>query len=71
MANEVRKLSPIQIGLLAIPCVAVLAIPWFNKAEPRLFGFPLFYWWQLIWVPLSSLFIAIVYKMGVSSGSED
>lgn len=71
MSKAVRKLRPIQIVLLAIPCVAVLAVPWFNRAEPRLFGMPFFYWWQLMWVPLSSVFIGIVYKMATPSGSRD
>ena len=71
MPTAVRKLRPIQIILLAIPCVAVLVVPWFNRVEPRLFGFPFFYWWQLLWVPLSGVFIAIVYKMGVPSGDGD
>ncbi|MDE2094931.1 MAG: DUF3311 domain-containing protein [Burkholderiales bacterium] len=67
--NGVRKLGPLQIILLAIPCVAVLVVPWFNTLEPALFGIPFFYWWQLVWVPLSGVFIAIVYKMVVPSGS--
>ncbi|MDE2119914.1 MAG: DUF3311 domain-containing protein [Betaproteobacteria bacterium] len=66
-----RKLGPLAVLLLAIPCVAVLAVPWFNTDQPELFGMPFFYWWQLLWVPLSSLFIGIVYKMVVSSGSGD
>lgn len=67
--NGVRKLGPLQIILLAIPCVAVLVVPWFNTLEPALFGIPFFYWWQLVWVPLSGVFIGIVYKMVVPSGS--
>ncbi|OZB71244.1 MAG: hypothetical protein B7X36_12790 [Thiomonas sp. 14-64-326] len=49
----------------------MLAIPYFNKLEPSVFGIPFFYWWQLVWVPLSGVFIAIVYKMVVPSGSGD
>ena len=66
-----RKLGPVQLILLAIPCVAVLAVPWFNTQDPALFGIPFFYWWQLAWVPLSGVFIAIVYKMVVPPGSGD
>jgi hypothetical protein len=51
--------------------VAVLVVPWFNADEPRLFGIPFFYWWQLLWVPLSSVFIALVYKTVVPPGSGD
>ena len=69
--NTVRTLGPLQIFLLAVPCVAVLAVPWFNILEPSAFGIPFFYWWQLVWVPLSGVFIAMVYKMVVPSGSGD
>lgn len=69
--DSVRKLGPLQVALLAIPCIAVLVVPWFNTLEPALFGIPFFYWWQLGWVPLSGVFIAIVYKMVVPSGSGD
>jgi len=30
--------------------------------EPTLFGFPFFYWYQLAWVPISSLLIWLVYR---------
>jgi uncharacterized protein DUF3311 len=57
-----RKLGPLQLVLLAIPCIAVLAVPVYNRLEPTLFGMPFFYWWLLMWVPLSGVFIGIVYK---------
>lgn len=66
-----RKLGPLQVILLAIPCIAVLVAPFYNAVDPGLFGIPFFYWWQLLWVPLSGVFIAIVYKMVVPSGSGD
>lgn len=62
-----RKLGPLQVVLLAIPCIAVLAVPFYNRLEPTLFGVPFFYWWLLMWVPLSSVFIGIVYKMVATS----
>jgi hypothetical protein len=49
--------------LLLIPIVAVLWVPWYNAVEPRFLGFPFFYWYQLMWVPLSAVVIAIVYRM--------
>ena len=33
-----------------------------NFLEPALFGFPFFYWYQLAWVPISSLLIWLVYR---------
>ncbi len=47
--------------LLLIPYVALAWVPFYNKSMPVLFGFPFFYWYQLIWVPLTSLLTYIVY----------
>ena len=43
--------------LLLIPCIAALAVPFYNVIEPTLFGFPFFYWFNLLLVPVSVLFI--------------
>jgi len=47
--------------LLLVPCVVALATPLYNTVEPRLFGFPFFFWFQLLLVPLSALFIWAAY----------
>jgi hypothetical protein len=47
--------------LLVIPFVAVLWVPFYNGVEPRLWSIPLFYWYQLVWVLLSTVLIGIVY----------
>jgi hypothetical protein len=36
--------------------------PFYNFQEPALFGFPFFYWYQLAFVPISSLLIWLVYR---------
>lgn len=48
--------------LLAIPCVATLAVPLYNNIEPRLLGFPLFYWVQIALIPLTAAFIYAAYR---------
>jgi len=40
----------------------LLWVPFYNFMEPTLFGFPFFYWYQLAWVPISSLLIWLVYR---------
>jgi hypothetical protein len=57
--------------LLLIPCLAILAIPFYNRVEPRLFGFPFFYWYQFLWVVLSSAITALVYSKVRKSHGED
>jgi Protein of unknown function (DUF3311) len=48
--------------ILLIPYVGLLWVPFYNHVEPRLFGFPFFYWYQLLWVPISALLTWIVYR---------
>jgi hypothetical protein len=48
--------------LLLVPFIGLLWVPFYNSVEPSLFGFPFFYWYQLAWVPITSLIIWLVYK---------
>jgi hypothetical protein len=48
--------------LLLVPFIGLLWVPLYNFAEPSLFGFPYFYWYQLAWVPITSLLIWLVYR---------
>lgn len=48
--------------LLLIPFFALLAVPLYNAREPVLWGFPFFYWYQLLWLPLSALITFLVYR---------
>jgi uncharacterized membrane protein len=52
-----------MVKLLLLPVfVIALAVPFFNRAGPALFGFPFFYWYQMAAVPVCSLLIFIVYR---------
>ncbi|MEW6436469.1 MAG: DUF3311 domain-containing protein [Pseudomonadota bacterium] len=48
--------------LLMLPTLATLFVPLYNIAEPRLFGFPFFYWFLIVLIPLSSLLTYLVYR---------
>ena len=48
--------------LLALPFIGLLWVPFYNQETPTLFGFPFFYWYQFLWVPITSLLIWIVFK---------
>ena len=50
--------------LLLLPCIAALAVPFYNSIEPELFGFPFFYWFNLVLVPVSVVFIYAASKLG-------
>jgi hypothetical protein len=40
--------------LLAIPLAALLIVGLYAQDSPELWGFPFFYWYQLLWVFLAS-----------------
>jgi hypothetical protein len=49
--------------LLVIPIVVPLIPALFNAIEPKLFGFPLFYWLQLTFIALGVATTTVVYQM--------
>jgi Na+/proline symporter len=46
--------------LLLVPFVALLWVPFYNRIDPVFFGIPFFYWYQFLWVFLTSVIIIIV-----------
>jgi hypothetical protein len=48
--------------LLLPPFIAMLWVPSYNATEPGWEGIPFFYWYQLLWIPLSAVLIGIVYR---------
>jgi hypothetical protein len=54
--------SPPMRLLLLLPFIGLLWVPFYNFENPTLFGFPFFYWYQLMWVPITSLLIWLVYR---------
>ena len=47
--------------LLALPYVGLLWPSWYTRTEPSLWGFPFFYWYQFLWVPISALLTGVAY----------
>ncbi|WP_405011642.1 DUF3311 domain-containing protein [Kitasatospora sp. NBC_01539] len=48
---------------LAVPVVVMLWVSSYTKATPELGGVPFFYWYQLMWVPVSALFTVGAYVL--------
>ncbi len=55
------RASPLRMLFLVI-LAATLAVPFFNKVNPTLFGFPFFYWYQIVCVPIASILIFIIFR---------
>jgi hypothetical protein len=54
--------------LLLVPLL-VLVTPLYNSDEPRLFGFPFFYWGQFLFIPLGVICVAVVYRKTKNIGA--
>jgi hypothetical protein len=48
--------------LLLVPLIGTLIPTLYNQEDPTLGGIPFFYWYQLLWVPLSVVVTGIVYR---------
>jgi hypothetical protein len=52
----------LAIIIFLVIFVINLAVPFYNRTGPALFGFPFFYWYQMVAVPVSSLLIYVVFR---------
>ncbi|EPZ44180.1 DUF3311 domain-containing protein [Alicyclobacillus acidoterrestris] len=49
--------------LLLLPLVGTLIPPIYSSETPELWGIPFFYWYQMLWVIISSVITLIVYAI--------
>jgi hypothetical protein len=56
----VRKFRYIRL-LLLVPYLALIWVPFYDRALPDIAGIPFFYWYQLLWIPLGALILLPVY----------
>jgi hypothetical protein len=48
--------------LLLVPLAGTLIPPIYNSEDPTVIGIPFFYWYQLVWVPISVVITWLVYR---------
>jgi len=61
--------SPVN-WLLLVPMLLVIWPPLFNKVDPKLFGIPFFYWFQLAVIPIGVACTAVVYLATARRGDD-
>lgn len=49
--------------LILIPLVALAMVPVYSKHDPTLWGFPFFYWYQLLWVFIAAACTWSAYEL--------
>ena len=48
--------------LLLIPLIGTLPPMFYNSVDPKIGGMPFFYWYQLLWIPISVAITYVVYQ---------
>ena len=59
----VRPAYLIAGTLLVLSVIVPLLVSTYARDEPRLWGFPFFYWYQLLWVFVSAITVSISYQL--------
>jgi Protein of unknown function (DUF3311) len=49
--------------LLALPIIALLWVPLYARKDPELWGFPFFYWYQMVWVVVCGFCTAAAFQV--------
>jgi hypothetical protein len=49
--------------LLAAAVIGTLWVPFYNRLTPTFRGFPFFYWYQLMWVPIVAILAAAAFLL--------
>lgn len=57
-----RTTRRLLLLLLLVPFIALLWVPFYNRADPSVAGFPFFYVWLFVWVVLAAILTWIVHR---------
>jgi hypothetical protein len=57
-----RDVNKAWYWLLLVPLLGTLIVPIYDSHAPELIGIPFFYWYQMVWIPVSVLCTVIVYR---------
>lgn len=72
-SRQVPRAAQVLAGiLLAVPVFAVLLVPIYSRTKPTVWGWPFFYWYQVLWIVLCPIFTvaaAIVLKRARHGGA--
>ena len=61
---EERKNRRWFLLLLIIPFIVLLWPPFYSFRNPTFIGIPFFYWFQMLWIIITSIITAVVYFVG-------
>jgi hypothetical protein len=60
--NRRARRSRVWLLLLILPYLGLCFPALYARRTPTLGGFPFFYWYQFVWVVLTSAILGVVYR---------
>ncbi|MER5403216.1 DUF3311 domain-containing protein [Streptomyces sp. NPDC002769] len=66
VVRPVRVVTPVRVVIalcLIAPFVAMLWVGSYAKVDPTFIGIPFFYWYQMLWVLLSTALTVTAYQL--------
>ncbi|MFE1949134.1 MULTISPECIES: DUF3311 domain-containing protein [Streptomyces] len=63
---DTRTVTPLRVVValcLIAPFVAMLWVSSYAKVDPAFIGIPFFYWYQMLWVLISTALTMVAYKL--------
>ncbi len=69
-----RRTSPtwaVVAGLLAVGIVVPLMVFLYDSPTPALLGFPFFYWFQFLMIPVVSLLTFAAFRLSLRATAQD
>jgi uncharacterized membrane protein YhdT len=64
VTRPARKKRRWFLLLLIIPYIFLLIPAFYNSLTPSFIGIPFFYWYQMLWIIITSIITAVVYFIG-------
>jgi hypothetical protein len=55
----------LMLAIFLIITIVALWVPFYNRAEPALFGVPFFYWFQVAWILPSVAATVLAYRLKI------
>ncbi|MFH8519361.1 DUF3311 domain-containing protein [Streptomyces gelaticus] len=65
-AGKPPTVTPVRVVIalcLVAPFVAMLWVSSYAKVDPTFIGIPFFYWYQMLWVLISTALTTVAYKL--------
>ncbi|MEU6097431.1 DUF3311 domain-containing protein [Streptomyces sp. NPDC047079] len=64
--TRAARVTPLRVVIalcLVAPFVAMLWVGSYAKTDPTLIGIPFFYWYQMLWVLISTALTMVAYQL--------